>query len=296
MLLLLILISTKVTLGQKIELTEIPAGNGFILLRTDNLEIINNYTNIIHPINISEYSQALNLIRNNDNFQFFSYDSIIIHLIDEIENKIYEFRPQERKKRGLINLHGKFLKWIGGTMDDDDRTEIESKFNVVDKNLNILANAINNQTKINLSFEDEMNKIITIVNKQNSIISANMKKMELFRNNLQKSIELFKAKELIKENLRFLLSKLEKLEDIILNCRLGTLSHNILAKKEIRTFKLNIKHLKHIKSAVAQLNETLLIFIQIPIFSEENYFKTIIVPIPTKNKLELETNVEEIKE
>lgn len=294
-LLLTLMLITQNSLAQEIEVTEIPTGNGFVLLRTGDVKLITNYTNIVHPINIKDYLKALNIVLENDVMKNLSKDPTIIHLVQEIKNKIFELNPQKREKRGLINLHGKFLKWIGGTMDEDDREEIESKFNTVDKNLNIISDAINNQTtKINVQFELEINKVIATLNEQNSVIDNKMKEMTLISNQMQKSIEMFKTRQLVIENLKFLLTKLEKIEDIILNCRLGILSHNILVTEEIQKYNLNIEHLKYIKTEVAQLKEFILIFIQIPNFSKESYYITNIIPIPNKNNLELETNIDKI--
>lgn len=281
-------------LAQEIEVTEIPTGNGFILLRTEALEMIDNYTNIVHAIRISAYSNALELIIENEALKNLSMDHTIINLIQEIKDKIFELSFRDREKRGLINLHGKFLKWIGGTMDDDDRVEIESKFNIVDKNLNIIADAVNNQTKINVKFESEMNNVIIKLNEQNSVINEKLKEIFISRNQMQKDLEVFKTRQLVKENLKYLLTKLEKLEDIMLSSRLGILSHNILTTEEIRKHNLNTDHLKFIKTAVGQTKEFILIFIQIPNFSKKKYYKTDIIPIPNKDNLELDTAIDKM--
>lgn len=52
----------------------------------------------------------------------------------------------------MVSIVGSGLKWLYGTLDDEDKKDIEYHFPVVDENNHDLINNKNQQIKININF------------------------------------------------------------------------------------------------------------------------------------------------
>jgi len=53
----------------------------------------------------------------------------IQYLVDNLKREINGLRIISRSKRGLLNVVGKAYKYLFGTLDEDDRGELEEKIN-----------------------------------------------------------------------------------------------------------------------------------------------------------------------
>lgn len=253
--------------------------------------MVNNYTTLVHAIDIAKFNNTLNIITNaiKENQKHINFISIN-ELIQQIENKIFELTTHSpiRSKRGAINLIGNFLNWIGGVMDADDKQKIEKNFKTTQGNLKLLRRTSNYQIKINEKFEKEINFIIDKINIQNNIITKKFEEIKIKK--IVDDLSYLKLEIEIKENLNYLLNILEKYETIVLTSKSGFLNKNILDTQEIHNY-INVETLQNIQVSIASHASELFVFVQIPNFSENKYFKTIIVPMPNKNNLELHNSI-----
>lgn len=279
--------------SQSIEVNEHPIGNGFVLLNTEEIDIIKNYTTVVHIIEIERFQESLDLINSNIKTKIF-HESFF-EITQNIENKIFELSEHgnnKRNKRGLANILGSFLNWIGGVMDADDRERLENQFKNTQGNLKLLTENVNNQIIINDKFEKTINDIIEKLNLQSRIMSKQIS--NYYEQKLGDEIVRLRMEIKIRDNLNYLLNKLEDYESIILNSRSGYLSKNILTNEEIHKFNISVHTLKYIQVSIASHKSNLYIFIQIPNFSHKRFYKTKIVPIPNKNKLELYNKLSDV--
>lgn len=105
------------------------------------MKIIQNYTKIIHQVNISQYEENFQKIRTTIKKSEFEIPNSLRfklqHLIDEYQT----LTPYIVHKRGLLNFLGGALKFIAGTMDNDDAEDIANHFKTVQLNEhNIIKN------------------------------------------------------------------------------------------------------------------------------------------------------------
>lgn len=279
---------------QKIEINEYPIGNGFILIQNEEVNLVESYTKLIHAINFTKFQEILDSIIETVGTEKFYKEPTYVNIKEKIDDLLYELTPHFRHRRGIFNLYGSFLKWIGGVMDDDDRQQLELDFKTTKGNLKMLQENVNKQVIVNEKFEQTINSMEKQINEQNKNIVSKIEEIIMLNSQLRKEFENYKLKDIIKENLRYLLNQLEKYENIILNSKLGYLSKNILNSEELHMYRIDTQTLQYIKVAVAQYENSLLIIVQIPKMSENKYFHTSIIPLPNKDTLELNTFVTEV--
>lgn len=83
-------------------------------IKLDEIQLIVNYTTILHVKGLTEIEQVIENIENNVERSELNKVKIKFHTIQI-----------NRGKRGLTNIIGPSLRWIAGTMDDEDKSEIE---------------------------------------------------------------------------------------------------------------------------------------------------------------------------
>lgn len=96
--------------------------------------------------------------------------------ITTTKNKIKTLLPY-RRKRGLWNSAGTGFNWIFGTMDSEDRQDIESHLNVIDQNNHNLINNLNQQISINENFNKTFMQIKTIIETDRTKILEKLNKL-----------------------------------------------------------------------------------------------------------------------
>ncbi|KAJ8979844.1 hypothetical protein NQ317_007609 [Molorchus minor] len=95
------------------------------------------------------------------------------YIIQKIEDKLNNFQPHFRQKRGLINAVGKAYKYLFGTLDEDDLVNINKKFNVLLQNQKDIATQVNSRMSLLTTFVEKTNSTInTIWNNQQKIQTA----------------------------------------------------------------------------------------------------------------------------
>lgn len=88
------------------------------------------------------------------------------HQLNHLRTELQTLIPHTREKRGLLNIVGTGLKYIYGTMDDNDRREIESQLQVLETNTHNAITQSNNQIQINEQFDEQLEKLTTLYSSQ----------------------------------------------------------------------------------------------------------------------------------
>lgn len=212
---------------------------------------------------------------------------VIKSLIQNIKSKILTLLPH-RRKRGLVNSGGKLLNWLYGTMDNDDRTDIEQHFKITDENNHRIIQNMNQQIKINNNFNKTFELIKSTI--ENDRLKINNKLNEITKN----EVKLFN-KQLILElifKLNLILSHVQHLQDNVASARTNILHPNILTDDEIITYNIDLNKLLNIILELAKHIDNSIIFaIKIPSETIKTS-KKLIVPMVDTNKFEINENME----
>ena len=130
---IIFIIFIRVIDAGNIEITDLNINEGYLPIKIGEMKLINHYIKIIHIINTTELEVAKTQIKINMDLlkRTLPSDSINDNIyttlsrnFHELESKLKTLMPRHRNKRGLINLLGKTLKVIAGTMDSEDEQEI----------------------------------------------------------------------------------------------------------------------------------------------------------------------------
>lgn len=156
---------------QTMIIEKIESNLGYAEVKLDTVEIVNKFDIIIHKI----YPEELLNITNSLEITFKSlqsskYQVLLANRITRIKNKIKTLIPN-REKRGLCNFCGSVNKWLFGTMDDEDRQNIEEHLSVIDSNNHNIIPNMNQQVKINDNFNKTFVMLKNIIdNDRNKIL------------------------------------------------------------------------------------------------------------------------------
>jgi len=145
-------VKTMKTIGQSIEINPIKAQNGYLVFKTGSIEIPTNYEYHYLSVNITKTEQTFEeLLKEADEFN----DVIQIrYLVEKLKREINGITIAKRSKRGLFNIVGTVYKYLFGTLDQDDKDDMEQKINnlvdtsVQNTDLNMIIDVINNGIEI----------------------------------------------------------------------------------------------------------------------------------------------------
>lgn len=274
---------------QQLTIQDLNNNNGYIMIKLEEIQLINNYTKILHIINTTEYETAAKQIQNNINTLEPKSKLIgpifttIKHSFKHLETKIKALKPHYRQKRGLINILGTGLKYITGTMDSNDEIEIKNELDIIKLNNKNLINENNKQVKINQNIMEQIKNISNYVTNQQEIIG---KYFDMYNNinpneiaKLENEVKFLKYVDQISYDIGLLKDHVDDVEQIILTSKLGVLSKNILTLEELNLIQ-NFESLKNIKTIVTTYEEEIIIILMIPNYSEFKYSRILIEPIP----------------
>lgn len=291
---ILILILVTTITAQTIDIQDLTNNNGFVPIRTGEFRPIEHYNKILHILNLTEYRQTLNIIAQNIN----TLKTNIISnkpLLDTIEKnfellqvKVDNLHPHFRAKRGLVNILGKGLKLIAGTMDSDDEKDIENKLESLHNRQINLTEKFNTLTQVNNLISSQIQNITSHINNQQYKIG---KYLDDFRNLLQNKISTLEDEftymtQVYQLNNDILLFKdhIDDIGQILFSSKLGIIPSNILTRTELDLIT-DFESYKDIMVSVAFHEDSLIIILQIPKLSETYFSKIQFEPIPnTLNK------------
>lgn len=155
--------------SQFIEVTPIAEGSGFIALKTDKVEVIENYRMMIHVVNITQLEESYqilvqrisNITQNRETSIPFSME----RLREELTFLSLTF-SQSRKRSGLINGIGSLLKGAFGTLDADDLDKLNGRFETVEHNEENVLDFDNKLITFHYDLNDELNNITDHINQE----------------------------------------------------------------------------------------------------------------------------------
>lgn len=275
---------------QSLTIEKINTELGYAEIKIDNVEIVNKFDIVLHIINLNEISTILNKLEESLNIiESDSNRNIAIHQIKGIKNQMSTLFLQ-RHKRGLVNFGGTVLKWAFGTMDDEDRQNIEEHLsNQLEANNHKVIESINQQVRINENF----NKTFTLIK---NAIEADRIKLASKINTIERKLytQEFFLEQMVK--IDFIRRQIENKQDNLASARLGTIHPNILTDDEIKAYDIDFRKLKEIRLGVARhYNESIIFAIKIP-KEFRTYNKKLIIPVPNSNMKQIEQDIEYIVE
>ena len=148
-----------------VEVIDLENNEGYVPIKIGDIRLTDHTIKILHIINITEIEIARNQIEDNIKLlnRTLPSDSIndnihmtIVRSFIELDTKLRALTPKTRYKRGLIDLLGKTLKVIAGTMDSDDEKDIYNSLHNLDIDSAQLIDQNNKQVKINKELQNQV--------------------------------------------------------------------------------------------------------------------------------------------
>lgn len=270
---------TSPGLAQKLIITDLNEGNGYTVIQLGEKQLIQNYTKILHIFKPDQYLEYLDQLEKEI---LIIDDPYLKHQLKHTKTQLTSLIPKYRQKRGLINIFGTGLKYLYGTMDNDDREEIEEKLEILATNDHNLIEQSSKQIRINQHFDEQLNNLTILRNEQTKLISHQYVLLN------QTMIEFQTVS--LKYELDHLEKIIEQIRELLLAAKLNTLTRDILTDQEINDFNITITKLENIELKVATKKTDIIFIMAIPNFSQELYKELIIQPIPNKNGKQLLLN------
>lgn len=285
--------------AQIIDVQDLSYNNGYIPIKTGEIKIVEHYIKILHIINTTEYERTLEIIQTNmDILKTSSTESK--RLIDTVNKnfmllraKIENLNPHFRKKRALLNIIGKGLKIIAGTMDSDDEEQISKTLKLLHTNDENLANKINNLTYINNVMNSQIQNITNHINYQQNTIGNYLTKLKNIIGNKISTIEdevtFIEHIYQINNDISLLRQHVDDIGQIIFSGKLGIIPTDILTQTELNLIS-DFDSYTNIKVSIALHDGNIIIILSIPQFSQDPLSKVTFVPIPDKNNKSIQLN------
>lgn len=260
---------------------------GYAEIRIDEVEIVNKFDIILHIINPNE---IINLIDNLGK----QIETLREERKDYLRKELYSLRSKvltllpHRSKRGMINIVGKGLSWLFGTLDEDDKHDIENKLKSYDNTNDELIDTINQQVKINSNFNDSFTLLKNVIESDRNKI---LEKLNMSQN---LSKQIISQEEFLEQQMRIsiLKEKINLIQDNIILARIGVIHPSILSNEEIIKYKIDIQKLSNMKVGIAKFeNQDIIFAIKIPTAIMKTARK-LLVPIVNSNNKQINEELE----
>lgn len=258
---------------EKLEVDE-----GYAELHMGTAEVATRFQYILHQINIQQIADSVNQFANNiPSLIPPSYQELMLKEIDEIKDGLHTLLPG-RVKRGLLNIGGKLMKWIYGTVDDDDRQQINQHFEVVDSNNHQIIEQSNHQVHINDRFNSSINKLVKAINENRAALNSLTLAKQVSEAQHHRDVAIFQLFKLMD-----IKSQMRIIQESIALAKMKIFNPALLTKTEIENYKINVEAVQDMQMGVALHKYTTLMFvIKIPI-ETMTLKKSLITPIPNKS-------------
>lgn len=223
-----------------------------------------------------------------------TYFRLLNFTLETQNEKVNNLATHKRNKRGLVNGLGSVLKFITGTMDDEDRDKYDHLLNQLSQN----QRKLQSQNQIISRTHDELiNKINhqlenIQINEQNLASSLSAMKHEVARNSETLLIQNLAQLTLLSNSFTNIL---ENIENSLTFCNLNILHESIISMKElIKLFKINNLEINFenyweatlfIKPICRVHYGYIDIVLEIANYKQSNLTIVQFVPLPVSNKL-----------
>jgi hypothetical protein len=145
--------------AQNLEVTPIQAKNGYLIFQTGSIDLPINYEYHYLSVNLTKteiiYEELIKQAHFFENLQQIKY------LIEKLNREMNGIRIAKRSKRGLANFMGTIYKYLFGTLDQEDKEELQQQIGEISKN-NIQISELNHVI-------DAINKGIEVTNHLNHL-------------------------------------------------------------------------------------------------------------------------------
>lgn len=280
--------------GQLMEVEYLTNNHGYLPLEQGSVRTIDNYRKILHIVNITNYESTLELISTNID-ELSSNMLTTKPIIQSIRNslfllkaKIYSIIPHHRQTRGLINVLGKGLKFVTGTMDDDDEILINSTLHSLTNVTNYNSNKINSLVEINNLLAYQISNITNHINYGQSTIEQYINKFkDNIQNrigNLEDEVSFLEHVYQIDSDISLLHSHIDDIGQVIFTSKLGLVPAKLLTEQELSVIE-DFETYDKIKVVTAVFENSIIITLFVPIFSPNILKNILFEPIPnSENK------------
>lgn len=290
---------TTATKAQTIDLQDLSNNNGYIPIKTGETNTVEHYIKVLHIINTTEFERTMEIIKTNiDTLKTSSSESkTLISTINKnfmlLKAKIENLNPHFRKKRALLNIIGKGLKMIAGTMDSDDEEQITEALKSLHSNEENLTNKMNKLTYINNVMNSQIQNITNHINYQQNIIGDYLVKFKNIIGNkistIEDEITFIEHIYQINNDISLLRHHVDDIGQIIFSGKLGIIPTDILTQTELDLIT-SFDSYTNIKVAIARNEGNVIIILSIPQYSQDSLSKVTFVPIPDKNNKSIMVN------
>lgn len=286
MIFLLALMMVQLAESKSIEVIPINQGNGYVLIKTQDIKRISHYNVMLHRINITE-------IRQDIEYVTLSFTNVIhnekiklkIRKIDELTNLLSR---HTRVKRGALNLGGTILSSLFGVMSEEDKLAIYDNFKKIENNELLIKTASDGQIEINDQFNTEIKEL-----KQTLNINLNeLIRVEEFYNKTHEFLEEIREKLMVEDaisKLDLFANAVERILNVIMLSKSGLMDLSLLTHEEIE--ELNAETLKNLQvDTIFGSNDMIIIMVKYPVYANEECEEINIYPISNNNKSRLVTD------
>ncbi|XP_023159250.1 uncharacterized protein LOC105664576, partial [Ceratitis capitata] len=221
-------------------------------------------------------------------------------LLDTVEKnfailkaKIDNLYPQFRQKRGLIDILGKGLKIVAGTMDSEDAEHINNSLKLLYENNGLLTNTVHNLTQVNTILTIQINNITKHINTQQKQVERYLNQFKnTFQNKiatLEDEITFMQHIYQINNNIMLLRNHIDDIGQVTFSSKLGIIPTDILTPKEMDLITEFNSYI-NIKTSVALHDETIILIFRIPSYSKNTLSKITFETIPDIKNMTLALN------
>lgn len=290
---------------QRIDIQDLNNNNGYVPIKIEEVKIIKDYTKVLHIVNLTEYEitkehirNSLNLLKPNTSAVKPMFDTIHRNFI-LLEEKIKNLHPhpRPRQKRGLINILGKGLKFVAGTMDSDDEKEINNKLKALSEDDKILTNRINKQILLSNGISAQIRNITAHINKQQNITQIYLNSVSSIIQDkiltLEDEVAYIQYAYQINNDITLLRNHVDDIMQVIFSSKLGILSKDILTKSELELIE-DFESYQNIRTVVRLHGNKIVIILFIPKYSQKPLNKIRIEPIPNEQNKSIHLEEKEV--
>lgn len=219
--------------------------------------------------------------------------------LKKLDSSLYNILPntyKRRNKRGLFNPLGSFIKAITGNLDQEDLTDIESSIKKLDNGQYELIDKYNDQIKINNQLIE--NNILLTEHINNLTIKMNewIKSASQASKNLTEGTFLNQLFLQLYDQIDIVQDQIDEVHEILTFSKINVISRHILDNQEMEyvttefdkdNLKINSEEQIYslLKIKAFYNNTDLVIIIEIPQFTNENFNTYKILTYPVNNQI-----------
>lgn len=282
------------------EIQDLSNTKGLLSLKLGSAKIIEDYTNIVHIIDLELYLANVEKIQKsveiiNKNKSLMTLTEITNFKYRELERQLNVILPRNRNRRGIINGLGTIIKSITGNMDDSDAILINKQLETLKENQDILGTENAQQIMINKEVTQRFENITKHINDQQEILENFLNKYQMALSNKvrseQDTIQYMQYIYQTNFNIDTLKSHLQDIAESIQLAKLNIISKQILNPLELTYIFNNLEknnitttsfeEVYSLLELQAYYNHSKIIFnIKMPIPSQEIFSLHHLIPLP----------------